>query len=97
MSSAPSWYVTRINTRVFRNQRSRGSLDEALSSAMLASSLEVLGEVLVHLEHGDAVFAEHGLELVVGHDLALVLRVLELVALDVVPNLAHHLGAGQRV
>src|SRR4051794_37015259 len=58
---------------------------------------QVLGEVLVHLEHGDAVLAEHGLELLIRHDLALVLRVLELVRLDVVPNLAHHLGTGQRV
>ena len=39
---------------------------------------QVLGEVLVHFEHGHTVLAEHGLELLVGHDLALVLRVLEL-------------------
>src|SRR3954465_4050028 len=30
---------------------------------------EVLGEVLVHLEHGHAVLAEHGLELLVGQAL----------------------------
>src|SRR3954469_689554 len=58
---------------------------------------EVLSEVLVHLEHGHAVFTEHGLELLVSLDLALVLRVLEVVLLDVVPNLAHHLSAGQRL
>jgi hypothetical protein len=47
----------------------------------------VLGEVLVHLEHADLVLAsEHRLKLLVGHDLALVLRVLELVLLDVLPT-----------
>src|SRR3954463_4902926 len=35
-----------------------------------APLLQVLGEVLVHLEHGHALFAEHGPELVVRHDLA---------------------------
>src|SRR4051812_49837096 len=40
---------------------------------------QVLGEVLVHLEHGDALLAEHGLELLVRHDLALVGWVLEVV------------------
>src|SRR4051794_31744732 len=58
---------------------------------------QVLGEVLVHLEHRHTVFAEHGLELAVRHDLPLVLRVLELVLLDVVPDLAHHLSARQRL
>jgi hypothetical protein len=60
-------------------------------------SLEVLREVLVHLEHAHLVLAsEHRLKLLVRHDLALILRVLELVRLDLVPNLAHHLGAWQR-
>src|SRR3954451_9533701 len=49
---------------------------------------QVLGEVLFHLEHGDTLLAEHGLDLFVRHDLALVLRILELVRLYVVPNLA---------
>ena len=53
---------------------------------LLDPSFQVLGEVLVHLEHGHPVLAEHRPELVVGHDLALVLRVLELVLLDVIPN-----------
>jgi len=44
---------------------------------------QVLGEVLVHLEHGHAILAEHGLEFLIGHDLALVLRVLKVVLLDV--------------
>src|SRR3954470_8113700 len=55
---------------------------------------EMLGEVFVHLKHRDGLLAEHLLQLVVSIDLALVLRVLKVVALDVVPNLAHHLGRG---
>src|SRR3954449_2955396 len=35
----------------------------------LGSLFQVLGEVLVHLEHGHAVLAEHGLELLISHDL----------------------------
>src|SRR4051812_44211011 len=54
------------------------------------------GEMLVHLEHGHLVLAEDALELVVGQDLAAVLRVLQVVGLDVVPHLAHHLAPGQR-
>src|SRR4051812_39307965 len=49
--------------------------------------------VLVHLEHGDLVLAEHLAQLVVSQDLAAVLWVLQVVRLDVVPNLAHHLAA----
>jgi hypothetical protein len=60
-------------------------------------SFQVLGEVFVHLEHAHTVLAEHGAELVVSLDLALALWVLKAVALDVVPNLAHHLRPGQRV
>src|SRR3954466_7947435 len=54
------------------------------------------GEMLVHLEHGHLVLAEDALELVVGQDLAAVLRVLQVVGLDVLPHLAHHLAPGQR-
>jgi hypothetical protein len=35
------------------------------------------------------------LELLISQDLPLVLRVLEIVGLDVLPHLAYHLGAGQ--
>ena len=44
---------------------------------------QVQGEVLVHLEHDHLVLAEDALELVVGQDLAAVLRVLQVVGLDV--------------
>ena len=57
---------------------------------------EMLGEVLVHLEHAHrALASEDGLKLVIGQDLALVLWVLELMPLDVLPHLAHDLGTGQ--
>src|SRR4051812_40022931 len=71
----------------------RGQIKAAAPKCRAARLLlrQVLGEVFVHLEHADAVLAEHGLELLVGPDLALVGWVLELVRLDVVPNLAHHL------
>src|SRR4051794_41709350 len=49
-------------------------------------SAQVPGKVLVHLEHGHLVLAEDALELVVGQDLAAVLRVLQVVGLDVVPQ-----------
>jgi hypothetical protein len=44
--------------------------------ALPALSLQMLGEVLVHLEHGYPVLAKDLPELVVGQDLAAVLRVL---------------------
>jgi hypothetical protein len=43
--------------------------------------------MLVHFEHGDAVLAEDGAKLVVGDDLALVLGILQVVLLDMVPDL----------
>src|SRR5215212_12085588 len=47
---------------------------------------EVLGEMLVHLEHRHGLLPEDRFELVVGQDLTLVLRVLKIVALDGVPD-----------
>jgi hypothetical protein len=41
-----------------------------------SASLQVPGQVLVHLEHGHLLRAEDRLELAVGQDLAPVLRVL---------------------
>ena len=58
--------------------------------------LQVRRNILVHLEHRCLVLAEDLLQLVVGEDLALVLGVLELVRLDIVPDLADHLTAWQR-
>jgi len=47
-----------------------------------------LREVLVHLEHGHLVLAENLTQLVVGQDLASVLRILQIVGADVFPDLA---------
>src|SRR3954471_8434879 len=57
---------------------------------------QMSGEMLVHLEHGHSILAKDLLELVVGQDLAAVLGVLQVVGLDVVPDLAHHFAPGQR-
>src|SRR4051812_37605694 len=57
---------------------------------------EVPGEGCVHLENGHLVLAEDALELVVGQDLAAFLGVLQVMGLDVVPDLAQHLAPGQR-
>jgi hypothetical protein len=46
----------------------------------------MLGQVLVHLEHRDLLLAEHRFQLVVRQDLAPVLRVLQVMLLDVVPR-----------
>src|SRR5437868_15538786 len=61
-----------------------------------ALSLQMAGEVLVHLEHGHLVLAEDPPELVVGQDFTAVLRVLQVVQADVLPHLAHHLAPRQR-
>ena len=54
------------------------------------------GHQLVHLEHGDLRLAvKHGLELGVRVDEGLLLGILELVLLDVGPQLAGQLGARQ--
>src|SRR5881398_628413 len=55
------------------------------------------GQMLVHLEHRAAILAEDLPQLVVGDDLALVLRVLQIVLLDMVPDLADDLAARQRI
>src|SRR4051812_33328128 len=55
----------------------------------------MLREVLVHLKHGHLLLAEHRLQLGIRQDLAPVLRVLQLVLLDVGPDLAHYLAARQ--
>src|SRR5690606_25146745 len=57
---------------------------------------QMLREMLVHLEHRHAILAEDLPQLVIGNDLALVLRVLQIVLLDMVPDLADHLAARQR-
>jgi hypothetical protein len=53
--------------------------------------------MLVHLEHGHTVLAENRTQFVVGDDLALVLRILQIVLPDMIPDLADDLAARQRV
>src|SRR4051795_10777956 len=74
-------FISNMLTRSLPN--TAWSFSSALISRLLAGSWKLL--------------AEHGLELLVGPDLALVGWVLELVRLDVVPHLAHHLGPGKRL
>src|SRR5947209_980110 len=61
----------------------------------LKALLEMAREKLVHLEHRHFLFAEDGFELVVGQDLAPVLRILQIVLLDVNPELADGFGPRQ--
>src|SRR4029079_14168925 len=76
--------------------RSREPLFSDLSDGPRARSSQMPREVLVHLEHGHLVLAEDALELVVGQDLTAVLGVLQVVGLDVLPDLAHDLAPGHR-
>src|SRR5207237_2665763 len=60
-------------------------------------SAQMLGQMLVHLEHRATILAENLLQFVVGDDLALVLGILEIVLADMVPDLADDLAARQRI
>src|SRR6185369_8041158 len=60
-------------------------------------SAQMTRQMLVHLEHRAAILAENFSQLVVRDDLALVLRILEIVLLDMVPDLADDLAARQRI
>ena len=52
---------------------------------------------LGHLEHCDfALTAENDLELIVGQNVALIARILQIVRLDILPELFHDLAAGHR-
>ena len=55
----------------------------------------MLADELGHLEHVDRVLVENDLQGLVGIDVALVLGILQLVLLDVRPELLDHLGAGK--
>ena len=51
---------------------------------------------LRHLEHGHFVFAEDSPEVIVSQDVTLVGRVLEILLLDVGPDLLRHFRTGHR-
>lgn len=61
---------------------------------LLLNRIELVPEQLVHGEHVDFILLEDGVQLVVAEDLALVAGVLEVVTLDVVPELLDYLRAG---
>lgn len=60
-------------------------------SLRLLSRGEVIGQGLVHLKHVDLVAFEDGVHRVVAKDVALVLRVLQLVRLHIRPDPLHRL------
>lgn len=64
---------------------------------LLVNGIELVSEQLVHREHVDLVLLEDGVHLFVAQDLALVIGILQAVALDVDPELLDHLRAGQLV
>jgi hypothetical protein len=51
---------------------------------------------LGHLKHIQLLAAENRLQLVIGDDFALILRILEFVLLDMPPNLFRNLAARKR-
>ena len=62
----------------------------------MIGSRQVLAYQACHLEHGDLLFAEYFGQLLIGIDVAFVLGVLQIVGLDVVPQLLDHFSTGQR-
>jgi hypothetical protein len=63
-------------------------------SRSLLDGVELVPEQLVHGEHVDLVLLEDGVQLIVAEDLAFVAGVLEVVTLDIVPELLDYLRAG---
>src|SRR5262245_16983866 len=89
----PCWMPCTTGGTTYYGRNHRGPAPPAGCSELL----EVLVDQLGHLEHRyRALAAEHGLELVVGIDVATVLLVLQAVALDVGPDLLGDLGARHR-
>jgi len=58
---------------------------------LLLNRVEMVADDLVHLEHVHPGLLEDGLHLVVAADLPLVFGILKIVALDMFPELLHHL------
>src|SRR5665647_919689 len=85
-----------IETRRESCQNEKSRLASALKVSSRSRLLEVFANQASHLEHGHLHLAEDFLQLGVGVDHALVDCVLQLVLLDVSPQLLHHLGAWQR-
>ena len=58
---------------------------------------QMVRQMLVHLEHAAAVLAEDLLQLVVRQDFSFVLRILQVVLANMIPDLRNHLAARQRI
>lgn len=59
------------------------------------NGVEMASDVLVHSEHVDFGLLEHSLHLLVAADLALVCGILEIIGLDVLPQLFDDLRTGK--
>src|SRR6476646_10597509 len=63
----------------------------------LKDLFQVVRQMLVHLEHAEPVLAAKDLlQLGVSHDLSFVLRILQVVPADVIPDFRNDLAARQR-
>src|SRR5689334_15949395 len=83
-ASSPTSMESRASRRTTSSEGTRACFHPPCRK-LVGPLLQVLSKMLVHLEHAHGVFAEHRPELVVSFDLALVLRILKVVLLDVVP------------
>lgn len=70
----------------------KGCVDSPVGSGSLVERVELAAEELVHGEHVDSALLEYCLELLVAADLALVGGLLQVVRLDVLPELFDNLG-----
>lgn len=61
----------------------------------LVDRVEVAAHQLVHLEHVYFLVLKYGSHLLVAEDLALIIRVLEVLGFDVLPQLLHDLRSRQ--
>ena len=77
------------------NRKAQNGIGLPLGVRLFARDLKAQ---LCHLEHGDALLAiKHGLQRIIGIDLRSLLGVLELVLLDVVPELFGEFTARKRL
>lgn len=64
---------------------------EPLQRQLLLNRIEMVSNFLVHLEHVNLGLLKHSHHLLVASDLALVARVLQVVSLDMLPELLDNL------
>src|SRR6218665_354104 len=84
-----------LRRRAVLPQTQKSRLGAGFSNPVKDALLDVLADQASHLEHRDLGLAEDFLELGVGVDHALVGSVLQVVGLDVDPQLADDFGAWQ--